>query len=304
MVFQYKDAANNQKIYHEVGSVKKLQWTDLPTDPKVQKLIDHVVEHGYVVIEDAFTASDVEEALNEIQRLHDTLEAGPASAGGRNSFEGLNTKRIYGLLNKSRVFDKFVVHPSVVALNSYFLDPGWLLNAFHSINIQPGEKPQTLHHDDGHVTLPRPHRPFGTAIMVALDPYTETNGATVVVPKSHEWGADRVPKLSETVPVVMPRGSVVYFIGTLWHGGGQNRSNAGRRALTVQYCQPWMRPLENQFLAVDWEKLPLIPKRIVDIMGYQVGSPFVGYVDGISPRRAVARHLRRYEEKKSDGSKL
>lgn len=143
------------------------------------------------------------------------------------------------------------------------------------------------------------------AIMVALDPYTELNGATVVVPESHTWGADRVPQVSETRPVVMPRGSLVYFIGTLWHGGGQNRSDAARRALTVQYCQPWLRQLENYFIAVDWEKLPQIPKQIVDMMGYQVGSPFIGFVDGVNPRKAVEQRLKRKgEEEKAKRNKL
>jgi hypothetical protein len=95
---------------------------------------------------------------------------------GRNNFEGLNTNRIYSLLNKSRVFDKFVVIPRVLALNSYFLDEGYLLSAFHTISINPGEKAQSLHHDDGYIQFPRPRLPFGSAIMVALDEYTAENG--------------------------------------------------------------------------------------------------------------------------------
>ncbi|KAL1857055.1 hypothetical protein Daus18300_010503 [Diaporthe australafricana] len=287
MVYQYEDGGNYQRIYQEVGSLKKLKWDAEPVDADTQKLIDQVVAQGYVIIKDAFTNAQADEALEDLARLSAASDAGPAAAGGRNTFEGFQTQRIYNLVNKSRVFDKFILHPSVVALNNFFMDPGWLLSVCHSINIQPGENPQTLHHDDGH------------AIMVALGPYTETNGSTVVVPGSHTWGPDRVPQRSETVSVVMPRGSIVYFTGTLWHGGGQNKSDAARRALTVQYCQPWLRQLENPFLAVDWELLPQMPKQLVDILGYQVGSPFVGYVDGISPRRAVEKRLRKKQEEEA-----
>jgi ectoine hydroxylase-related dioxygenase (phytanoyl-CoA dioxygenase family) len=104
---------------------------------------------------------------------------------GRNNFEGLNTNRIYSLLNKSRVFDKFVVIPRVLALNSYFLDEGYLLSAFHTISINPGEKAQSLHHDDGYIQFPRPRLPFGSAIMVALDEYTAENGACGAKPLSN-----------------------------------------------------------------------------------------------------------------------
>ncbi|KAF4976230.1 hypothetical protein FZEAL_7068 [Fusarium zealandicum] len=294
MVYEHTDAGNNQQIYREVDSIKKLKWNDKTRDAYTQELIDHVIENGYVVIKNAFAEAEVDEALQELDHLYQTDEAGPASTGGRNTFEGFKTQRIYSLLNKSRVFDKFTIHPSVVALNDYFMDPGWLISVFQSINIRPGENPQTLHHDDGYTTVPRPHRPFGSAIMVALDPYTETNGSTVVIPKSHKWDDTRVPKRSEAIPVVMPRGSIVFFLGTLWHGGGHNQSDADRQALTVQYCQPWIRPIENQFLGVDWEKLQEIPKQIVDLMGYQVGSPFIGFVDGASPTKAVEKHLRRY----------
>ncbi|KAG8410710.1 hypothetical protein J3458_016810 [Metarhizium acridum] len=81
--------------------------------------------------------------------------------------------------------------------------------------------------------------------MVALDDYTPTNGATVIIPSSHTLGPS-APSPSEAVPVVMPAGSVVYFLGTAWHGGGKNTSDGDRLALTVQYCQPWIRPFENQ----------------------------------------------------------
>jgi ectoine hydroxylase-related dioxygenase (phytanoyl-CoA dioxygenase family) len=131
--------------------------------------------------------------------------------------------------------------------------------------------------------------------MISLDPYAEDNGATVVVTKSHKWGPERVPTREEAVPVVMPRGSIVYFLGTLWHGGGQNRSAHERRALTVQYCQPWVRPIENQTLAVDFEKLPEIPKQIVDMLGYQVCKPFIGFADGRSPLKAAQKHLGRWK---------
>ena len=140
--------------------------------------------------------------------------------------------------------------------------------------------------------------------MISLDPYTATNGATVIVPKSHSWGEDRIAKRSETVPVIMPAGSIMYFLSTLWHGGGANTSGHDRVALTVQYCQPWIRQLENQILAVDFEKLDEIPPQLVDMLGYKVGAPFIGHVDGNSPRTAVARFLERYRKKGEPDPKL
>ncbi|KAH7261635.1 phytanoyl-CoA dioxygenase family protein [Fusarium tricinctum] len=297
-----EEPRNNAIINSDVGTDKRLFRKAV--DPSNQENINSVIKNGYVILENLFTDTEVEQACEELKHLAESPAAGPASSGGRNKFEGFLTNRIYALLNKSRIFDKFVTHPQVVALNDYFLDPGWLLSVMLSIYIQPGEDPQTLHHDDGYITVPRPHRPFGTAIMVALDAYTENNGATVIVPKSHEWGSDRIPTRSEAIPVVMPKGSVVFFLGTLWHGGGQNRSEHERRALTVQYCQPWVRPIENQILAVDFEKLSQIPKQIVNMLGYEVCKPFIGFANGQSPLKAAQRYIKRREEIEAKGSRL
>ena len=149
-------------IHKEVGADKRLASKQESKDQHVQRLISRVKEYGYVIIPGAFTDAETQEAKATVTSLTSSSQAGPAAAGGRNSFEGLQTQRIYALLNKSRIFDKFPLHPDVLALNDYFLDPGYLVNAYHSICIQPGEAPQTLHHDDGFVTVPRPHAPFGT----------------------------------------------------------------------------------------------------------------------------------------------
>ena len=151
----------NLSVDSEVGADKRLRRGLVQDHSGIQRLIDHITEHGYVVIPNAFSSEEIEDAKAEVRRLASAPWTGGASLRGRNTFEGLKTQRIYALANKSRVFDKFALHPDVLALNDYFLDPGYLLNSFQSINIEPGETPQTLHHDDGYVTVPRPHRPFG-----------------------------------------------------------------------------------------------------------------------------------------------
>ncbi|KAH0840658.1 Phytanoyl-CoA dioxygenase family protein [Fonsecaea pedrosoi] len=268
----------------------------LPSDPAVRADIEHVLEHGYVVIPNCFSADEAREARDEITRLLHKDSSGQRPLTGRNSFEGLNTNRIYSLLNKTRVFDKFVILPRVLALNDFFLDPGYLLSAYHTISINPGEKAQALHHDDYYIKSPRPRLPFGTAIMVALNEYTAENGATRVIPGSHKWDSSRRGTPEETIPALCPEGGVIYFIGTLWHGGGANFSDKPRQSATVQYCQPFVRPIENQILAVDPRKLDSIHPRIVDLMGYTHMEPFMGYADGMGPRRAARRMVKWLQE--------
>jgi hypothetical protein len=65
------------------------------SDPQFQQDIEHVHEHGYVILENVFTRDEAEAAKQEIARL-----SGHDPKTGRNDFEGLDTNRIYSLLNK------------------------------------------------------------------------------------------------------------------------------------------------------------------------------------------------------------
>jgi hypothetical protein len=129
-------------------------------DPSVAKLIDHVLEHGYVILPSIFTKTEVDNANAELERL-EASESGPASKGGRNAFEGFQTKRVYSLPDKSRAFDCFPIHDTILKLNDYFLQPSYLLSSFHTVDIGPGEKPQGIHTDDGLIPLPRPRPLMG-----------------------------------------------------------------------------------------------------------------------------------------------
>jgi hypothetical protein len=43
---------------------------------------------------------------------------------------------------------------------------------------------------------------------------------------------------------------LVVFAGTLHHRGGASQGGGTRLGVTPQYCQPWLRQLENMALAV------------------------------------------------------
>ncbi|MDT5218931.1 MAG: hypothetical protein QOF15_1036, partial [Mycobacterium sp.] len=162
---------------------------------------------------------------------------------GRNSFEGRHTQRIYSVLSRTRVCDRLVDNPRVLAVLDRLLMPNYLLSALQAINIQPGETAQLAHHDDGFYPIPRPREPLAAATIWAIDDFTADNGATVVTPGSHRWGKRRPSSEDRAFPVVMPAGSCVFFVGTLWHGGGANTTTRERLAVTAQYCEPWLRPM-------------------------------------------------------------
>lgn len=67
----------------------------MPADPVDRANVEHCLRHGYVVLENCFPKEEADAAKAEIDRL-----SGSDPIKGRNPFEGLNTNRIYSLLNK------------------------------------------------------------------------------------------------------------------------------------------------------------------------------------------------------------
>jgi ectoine hydroxylase-related dioxygenase (phytanoyl-CoA dioxygenase family) len=251
-------------------------------DPaEVSSLLAEVEERGYVVLREILP-------LDAMAAVKDA--ASPfLTHDGRNEIEGFRTRRIYSVIEKTLACNPLVEHPLVLALLDQLLLPNYLLSQLQVIDIQPGEVAQPLHHDDGFYPFPRPRRAISAATIWAIDDFTEENGATLVLPKSHLWGsrfpnADDQPDL---VPAVMPSGSAIFFLGTLWHGAGANRSRASRMAATAQYCEPWARQQENYSLAVSRERARLCSPAIQGMLGYSMLFPFIGFVNGRDPRRLL-----------------
>jgi ectoine hydroxylase-related dioxygenase (phytanoyl-CoA dioxygenase family) len=236
-------------------------------------------EQGFVVIRNLLSAA-------EIQQIRD--DVGPVLGDvGRNNFEGAKTQRVYNVLEKTRSIDSLAIHPRITGLLSRLLQSNYLLSQAQIINILPGEEAQPLHYDDGFYRVPRPRPAFGAATIWAIDEFTESNGATVVIPNSHNLGNEIVTESVNAIPVVMPAGSVVIFLGTLWHGGGENQSQASRLAVTCQYCEPWLRPQENFFLELSKSTLKQLPEPLLNMLGYSIHPPFMGMVNGMHPKRLL-----------------
>lgn len=207
---------------------------------------------------------------------------------GRNSFEGELTQRIYGVPEKLRSADPFIEHPLVLAHLDRLFQPNYLLSQAQVINILSGSPAQPLHVDDGFYPWPRPRPALSAATVFAIDEFTADNGATVAIPGSHRWDDQRRPGPGDAcVPAVMPAGSCILFLGTLWHGGGENHSGASRLAITAQYCEPWLRTQENYFLSVSRETAAGVSENIRRLLGYSIHPPFMGMTDGMHPKRKL-----------------
>ena len=246
---------------------------------------DHIAgalgRDGYAIVEHLLTPEEASAKRAELTRI---LQETPV---GRNDSEGFKTRRIYALFAKTRAFDEPATHPLVLGVLDRVLGASYQLSAPVGIEISPGETAQVLHTDDGIYPIPRPHPEIVLNTMWALDDFTEENGATRVVPGSQRWVSERPHESTPVELATMPAGSVMFFTGSVYHGGGANRSDRPRLGTILEYVAGWLRPQENHVLAVPRDVVRAVPPRLQELLGYNIHPPFVGYVDGRHPRRLL-----------------
>ena len=254
----------------------------LTRDATVDEVVETLEREGYAIVERLL---DTEQAAAVRAGLREVLDATPA---GRNDFEGYKTKRIYALFAKTRAFDAPALHPLLLGVLDRILG-SYQLSAPVGIEIGPGETAQNLHTDDIIYPVQKPHQHLVLNTMWALDDFTSANGATRLVPGSHRWVDERPGDNTEVIIAEMPKGSVMFFLGSLWHGGGTNSSDSPRLGVIIEYCAGWLRPQENHVIAVPPAVVGTLPERLQELLGYGIHPPFVGYVDGRHPRKALLR---------------
>ena len=237
---------------------------------------------------DRLVAPEVmDRAKTELQPYLDATAAGP------DDFAGRRTRRTGGLIARSVTCRDLVMHPLVLGALRVALGhvSSFQLHLTQIIAIGPGEPAQLIHRDQWAYDF----FPFPKGFEVqcntiwAMSDFTAENGATRVIPGSNHLDDRLKFDESETEPAEMAKGSVLFYTGSLYHGGGANRSDAVRYGVNITYNASWLRQEENQYLSVPLEIARTLPVDLLRVMGYQRGAYALGYVDDLRDPIEVVR---------------
>lgn len=106
--------------------------------------------------------------------------------------------------------------------------------------------------------------------IFAIDDFNDHNGATLVVPGSHQLPArpDETEMRLNALPVVCPAGSMIVFDSTLWHAAGQNLSSADRLAVNQQFTRSFVKQQLDYVRLLGDHVVASLPQRTQQLLGW------------------------------------
>jgi ectoine hydroxylase-related dioxygenase (phytanoyl-CoA dioxygenase family) len=179
--------------------------------------------------------------------------------------------RLFDLIGKDPVFAELCEHPLAVELVTHSIGSPFLLSNFSANVTAPGSGAMYMHADQGYVPAPWPPYPMATNVAWALDDFTEANGGTRFVPRSHlrDHGPEPASESRETVAMECPAGSFFVMDARVWHQTGPNRTGDETRAgLFAYYVRPFIRPQWNWYQTVTPELLGRLSPLMREMFGF------------------------------------
>ncbi len=283
------------------------QLETFPPSASTDELLAAINRDGAAILDGQLGEADRKQFRDQLDPYMDATE------NGADKFSGSATTRTGALVARSAKAREMIMNPKVLSVANRFLEPYCQriqLHVSQIIRLKPGQGKQMMHRDrwawGQYLKSVEPQ--FNT--MWAMTDFTEENGATQVVPGSIDWPDDQKPGPDEICQAVMSAGSVLLYTGSVFHGGGENRSAQDRIGVNLTYALGWLRQEENQYLSCPPDIASQFSPELQDLLGYTMGQYALGYytpagAPGEQPECVTPAHaVREIEASALGGSEL
>jgi ectoine hydroxylase-related dioxygenase (phytanoyl-CoA dioxygenase family) len=172
------------------------------------------------------------------------------------------------------IFLELLSTPEILAVVDETVSPTAIVhlqNGFILPSFKTGEAPKVFQ-NRYHMDFPRVLNGYVMSInvMLAIDEFRHDNGATIVLPGSHQKvSPPDLEKLEHTAaPASCPAGSMLVFDSTLYHAAGPNTSGADRLAINHQFTRSYVKQQVDYVRALGDENVLKQPPRTQQLLGW------------------------------------
>jgi vancomycin resistance protein YoaR len=113
--------------HDQAQTYRQLQTGSERNTAEIDQDFEKLMHDGYVIIKNLISQESCQAIKQEAYALLERK--------GRNSFEGLQTQRVYNVLAKTRVTDQLAVHPQILGLMDRLFEPGFLLSQSRKVIV-------------------------------------------------------------------------------------------------------------------------------------------------------------------------
>ncbi len=256
-------------------------------DLELEPYIADLETEGYAVLPPGKAAPP--ELFEEIRLVMEDLSKRVKTDGVP---EGGLGKTLYHMLPENPIFEQALMAKAPQALVTYLLGYRAKLSQCTGL-IKDSKAPALAIHADHSFKFPAPWSPISNYSVVTwvLTDYTRENGAVCVWPGSHLKGQP-VPfemTMSHDHPEIrvleIPKGSVIIWHGSLWHGAVPRTASGRRMTLVLPHVRDPVQPQELFWTSVTKEMIERNAPRFCTLMGLTSAPPW--FQDGPDPVRSM-----------------
>ena len=291
----YVDVDSRETVYEGYHVTKdNYPEGELPNPSgDLDQLRNDLMEFGYCLVENALSYDQ----LSTLRTRLDDQSAGERAANvarytAQDKYGVFSSQSLLTLINKGECFRELVElaertvakGPLLEQLIEEMLGREFLINSIAAAIAGPGGTPQMLHCGQSMIPKPWPPWPYECFAGFLLDDFSNENGGTLGIPRSHkiftDAGTNPILSLPPTVNITAPAGTALIMDGRVAHGTGTNFSDQLRRLIITTWHKPFIRQQEQYHLTVRREVFETASDKLKLRLGFKAWSGGLGGYEG------------------------
>lgn len=244
-------------------------------DSWLQYVDDGLRSIGYAVVTNVLGKTFREETRSAMYRMQRKIQ--------EELGEQLKEARELGVLRMMFKYDshffRFLEIPEVLAVVDRTVSNTAVLHLQNGLILPPIPEEETpkLQQNQFHRDFPRLLNGYLASVNVffAIDEFTKENGATRVIPGTHQRAQISSEEYIEkkAVPITCPAGSMIVFDSTLSHCASYNVSAKDRLAVNHQFTRSYFRQQLDYPRALGERVVEKLTPRTQQLLGWYVRVP-------------------------------